>query len=100
MRSYIYRAALKPPEELGPKPGWYAVSVNWLHDGQHRYDYFHDLEPVDWVGYTMPVYHITFEQANALRRRYGMAELPNDSDASAATAPAQPTTSVSSTGAR
>jgi hypothetical protein len=72
------RAALEPPEGLGPKPGWYAIGVNWLHDGHHRYDYFHDLVPVDWVGYTMPIYHITNEQANALRRRYGMAELPVD----------------------
>ena len=64
------------PEEVGPFPGWYAVSVNWMLDGQHRWDYFKELTPVDWVGYTMPIYHITLEQANTMRRKYGMPLLP------------------------
>lgn len=59
----------------GPMPGWHAVSVNWLHDRQHRYAYFNDLEPVEWVGYTIPIYHITFEQANSIRRKYRLPEL-------------------------
>jgi hypothetical protein len=68
-------AATKTPDELGPRPGWYAVSVNRLHSGERHYDYFNDLGPVAWVGYTMPIYHITLDQANALRRRYGMPAL-------------------------
>jgi hypothetical protein len=66
------------PDKRGPLPGWYAVSVNWLHDREQRYDYFRELEPAAWVGYTLPVYHITTEQANVLRRRYGLPELPAD----------------------
>jgi 4-amino-4-deoxy-L-arabinose transferase-like glycosyltransferase len=65
-----------PADRMGPRPGWYAISVNQLHTGGHHYDYFHDLEPVDWVGYTLPVYEISLGQANALRRRYGLPELP------------------------
>jgi hypothetical protein len=64
-----------PPEELAPLPGWYAVSVNWRHDGRYRFTYFNSFEPVDWVGYTMPIYHITTEQANLVRRRLGLPAL-------------------------
>jgi hypothetical protein len=68
-------------DEAGPQPGWFAVSVNWLQDREGKYRYFLDLQPVDWVGYTLPVYHVTFEQANALRRRYGLPELPAEAGA-------------------
>ena len=60
------------PVPPGPQPGWFAVSVNWLHDREHEYDYFNELTPVDWVGYTLPIYHLTEAQANDLRRRHGM----------------------------
>ncbi|HZL37397.1 MAG TPA: hypothetical protein VFC78_18915, partial [Tepidisphaeraceae bacterium] len=42
-------------------PGWYIVSVNQLHAKDHGYDYFRTLKPVAWVGYTLPVYHLTGE---------------------------------------
>ncbi len=60
---------------LGPQPGWFVVSVNKLHDREHRFDYFNDLSPVDWVGYTMPVYHVSLSDANRLRRRYKLPQL-------------------------
>ena len=66
----------KSPDEFGPFPGWHVVSVNCMLDGQHRWDYFKEFTPVDWVGYTMPIYHITLEQANTMRRKYGMPLLP------------------------
>ncbi len=59
----------------GPQPGWFVVSVNKLHDREHRFDYFNDLMPVDWVGYTMPVYHVSLDEANRLRRRYKLPEI-------------------------
>jgi hypothetical protein len=68
-------ADMRKPEEIGPQPGWYCLSIKQLHFREKRFVYFEDLTPVDWVGYTMPVYHITLEQANALRRRYGIPEL-------------------------
>lgn len=68
-------AAHSTSEELGPKPGWYAISVNYAQDGQHRWDYFEDLAPTEWVGYTLRIFHITPAQADALRRRYGMPPL-------------------------
>lgn len=42
-------------------PGWYAVSVNHLHDYDHpepRYSYFQRLTPVDRAGYSILIYHV------------------------------------------
>jgi hypothetical protein len=61
-----------PEGELGPLPGWYAVSVNHLHDRTHDYDYFLEFEPVDWVGYSMPVYHLTVAECNRVRAKLGL----------------------------
>jgi 4-amino-4-deoxy-L-arabinose transferase-like glycosyltransferase len=36
------------------EPGWYAVSVNHLDD----YPEFSNRSPVDWIGYSIAVYHI------------------------------------------
>jgi len=60
-------------DPVGPLPGWYCLSIKHIYLNQlHTYDYFRDLTPVDWVGYTMPVYHISVEEANLLRHRYGL----------------------------
>ncbi len=69
----------------GPRPGWYAVSVNYFYrlypltyrvpnDGrlisaQLDYSYFLELEPVDTIGYSIYIYHISEEEAVALRQR-------------------------------
>jgi hypothetical protein len=72
--------------ELGPQPGWYAVSVSFLqgdvaplHDGKGSmtmaippvYRYFDSFEPVATAGYSIYVYHITPEQAHVLRKSQG-----------------------------
>ena len=73
---------LPKPEDLGPKPGWYCISIKRIEcDRLHNFDYFKDLQPVEWVGYTMQIYYISLDRANALRRRYG---LPPTSESSAA----------------
>ncbi len=41
-----------------PKPGWYAISVNSLHDRTGRFTYFLDLKPVERIGYSIHIYHI------------------------------------------
>jgi hypothetical protein len=64
------------PRKVGPLPGWYAVSVNWLVSRDGEYDYFRELEPVGRAGYSIYIYHLTLEEANALRRQYGLPELP------------------------
>ncbi len=78
-------------ECLGPQPGWYAVSVNFVRgfefscpDGQGRFhpnhirafDYFQFFTPVARAGYSILIYHITADEANAVRRRLGLEEIP------------------------
>lgn len=58
-------------EEIGPKPGWYAMSVLRIHDYGRDFDYFLDLEPVDVVGYSIYIYHITPESAARLKQKLG-----------------------------
>ncbi len=86
-------STLKPHTELGPRPGWYAIDVNYLQgtrnpmpDGQYGwvcalsadYDltYFQRFSPVAYAGYSMHIYHITMEDANRVRRELGLTTLP------------------------
>ena len=64
-----------PSRELGPKPGWYALSVNYIYGRSRQYRYFLNFQPVAMAGYSIYIYHITLEQANRVRRRLGLAEL-------------------------
>lgn len=63
-------------DQLGPKPGWYALSVNHLYDRMGRYNYFLRLKPVAMAGYSIYIYHVTLDKANRLRREFGLSELP------------------------
>lgn len=65
-------------EEMGPRSGWYAVSVNYLYDRSGRYRYFLRFTPAAMAGYSICIYHITREQANRVRRDLGMPELSRD----------------------
>jgi hypothetical protein len=73
-------------------PGWYAVDVNCLHglkptasdgrDGRQRiggdgYDltYFQHFAPSATAGYSILIYHITFDEANRVRRQLGLPEI-------------------------
>jgi hypothetical protein len=72
---YEGRDVPKTPEKLGPQPGWYAVSVNRLIDGQRQYAYFQHFEPTARVGYSILVYHITPAEANRARSLLGLPPL-------------------------
>ena len=65
-------------DEPGPLPGWYAISVQRLIDGDKAYSYLDDREPVAMVGYSIYVYHITLDEANRMRGQLGMPPLPRD----------------------
>jgi 4-amino-4-deoxy-L-arabinose transferase-like glycosyltransferase len=85
-----------PSEEaalrVGPQPGYYAVSVNYVRGsstimapdgkgGRHplarnAYSYFYRFEPIAKAGYSIFIYHITAEEANRVRRQYGLPPLP------------------------
>jgi hypothetical protein len=62
--------------QAGPLPGWYAVSVNQNHRVAGDLEYLLEFEPVDWIGYSMMVFHITLEEANRVRKKLGMEEIP------------------------
>ncbi len=61
--------------KFGPQPGWYAVSVNQIRHYRSGLGYFLRFEPVDRVGYSMHIYHISPDQANRVRQTLGMKEL-------------------------
>jgi hypothetical protein len=76
---------------LGPKPGWYAVSANFVYgmtfgasDGRGQralvpefaYTYFQHFEPVAKAGYSIFIYHISLEEANRVRHTLGLPPLP------------------------
>jgi hypothetical protein len=65
----------KPPKQRGPKPGWYALSVNKIRHYTKKYNYFLRFEPVDMVGYTTHIYRIGLEEANRVRSMLGLAVL-------------------------
>ena len=79
------------PSQLGPRPGWYAVSANVVAGmslpqvgrGGERiqmprgaYTYFQQFEPVGKAGYSIFIYHITLDEANAVRQDLGLPALP------------------------
>ncbi|MCI0458549.1 MAG: glycosyltransferase family 39 protein, partial [Gemmataceae bacterium] len=83
------------PEQQGPRPGWYAVSTNYLcghhylvHDGRgnrvwlagHPYAYFLRFRPVGRAGYSIYIYHISREEANHARRELGLPALSGPAD--------------------
>ena len=63
------------PDELGPQPGWYALSVNKIRDPTRAYEYFLQFRPVATAGYSIYIYHISPEEANGVRHSIGLAEL-------------------------
>jgi hypothetical protein len=63
------------PETVGPKPGWYALSVRELQGRHRRYAYFLRFEPVAMAGYSIYIYHITLDEANCVRRELGLPGL-------------------------
>lgn len=66
-------------EQIGPQPGWYAVSVDRIHAPE--YDYFQQFQPVAMAGYSIYIYHITLDDANQVRRELGLPELRTESEA-------------------
>ncbi|NQT17972.1 MAG: hypothetical protein HQ582_34795 [Planctomycetes bacterium] len=63
------------PEEPGPLPAWYAVSVRRLIERRDPYACFPHFKPVATAGYSIYIYHSTPAEANHVRRQLGLAEL-------------------------
>jgi hypothetical protein len=80
-------------EQIGPQPGWFAISMNHLvgepaksHWGKTSEEYpddpsrsyFTHFAPVDRIGYSMNIYHVSLAEANQLRQKLGLKPLPAD----------------------
>jgi hypothetical protein len=63
------------PPEGGPQPGWYAMSVNLIRSKDGHFAYFLRFKPVAMAGYSIYIYHVTLEEANRVRRQFGLPEL-------------------------
>ncbi|MDR2439463.1 MAG: glycosyltransferase family 39 protein [Planctomycetaceae bacterium] len=58
--------------EVGPLPGWYALSNNSLYSYDKNYEYFQKFKPVHVVGVTIFIFYITQEDANRVRKELGL----------------------------
>lgn len=82
-----------PEEQIGPQPGWFVVSIRHLagepagsywgkpsenYKNDPSRSYFRFFEPVDRIGYSMNIYHVTLDECNRVRRRLGLVQLPRD----------------------
>ena len=78
-------------DAVGPRPGWYAVSVSLLRglyfplpDGSGQmvssesrgYDYFLRFRPVATAGYSIWIYWLEPEECNRVRNEMGLQPLP------------------------
>lgn len=59
-------------DQRGPKPGWYALSVNYIYSRDQQYRYFLNFQPVAMAGYSIYIYHITIDEVNQVRRKLGL----------------------------
>ena len=86
------------PEKVGPLPGWYAVEVCFLYgddmlpasDGKGGWDepmkvpgydlsyFLKQHKPLEIIGNTIHIYHITLEEANRVRREMGLPEIETE----------------------
>lgn len=77
-------------EDVGPLPGWYAVSVTLLHgyrysipDGKGEkfdakrscFSYFQHFQPVGRAGYSIFIYHLRPDDVDRVRRELGLPGL-------------------------
>lgn len=79
----------------GPRPGWYAIDVYYLHGAsgncggvasphdngdttQFSLLYFSHFQPLARVGYSTHIYHITRAEANRVRRYLGLNEIVDE----------------------
>ncbi|HYH68416.1 MAG TPA: glycosyltransferase family 39 protein [Urbifossiella sp.] len=71
----------------GPRPGWFAVSVNFLRGARYMatdengavrsidrpsFSYFRRFQPVAAVGYSIRIYHVTESECNRVRAELGL----------------------------
>ena len=58
-------------EQIGPKPGWYAVSVHQLYSRNEQFAYLFDFPKADMVGYSIYIYHLTQQDVARWNNEHG-----------------------------
>ncbi|MDR1491387.1 MAG: hypothetical protein LBT05_01505, partial [Planctomycetaceae bacterium] len=53
----------------------FAIGVNELYGKSKQYEWFKQFKPIDRIGYSIYIYHITLEDANRVRREMGLPEI-------------------------
>lgn len=76
--------------DIGPLPGWYAVSVSTIYGRTQQHRYFLHFKPVAMAGYSIYIYHITLKEANRVCRELGRPELRMTGDQRGANHARQP----------
>ncbi len=64
------------PRIYGPRPGWHAASIAEINSKEGKYKYLLDFKPADMIGYSIYIYNISLEEANAARGRLGLPPVP------------------------
>lgn len=77
------RRTLAQLMEMGPQPGWYAVPVGSIRGKSRRLAYFLLMKPAGMAGYSIYIYDVTLDEANRVRRKLNMPELPDFSQVEA-----------------
>ncbi len=57
-------------DRVGPKPGWYAVSVHQLYSRTKEFAYLFDFPKADMVGYSIYLYHLTEQDVENWNRQH------------------------------
>lgn len=88
-------------EQVGPRPGWYAMSVHRIYSMNERFDYFLRFRPIAMAGYSIYLYHIGMEEANRVRADLGLPSLASTPESSGERPPigrdVRPSTKISET---
>ncbi len=48
---------------VGPTAGWYAISVHQLYGRHGEFSYLHDFKPVETIGHSVHIFHLSEEEA-------------------------------------
>lgn len=91
----LFRDDPKYQAHFGPRPGYYAISVNHLwgarfvapdgqggfrHATRGDYEYFRLFRPIARAGFSIYIYRITPAEADIVRKRLGLPPLGIEAD--------------------
>ena len=62
------------PPPMIPEPGWFALGINDIYASSGKYAYFKGIDPVDRIGYSIEVFHLSEADVRRLREQYHFEE--------------------------